>query len=184
MITERIKTAIVTQSSLAAYGLKQLLNEYFEQTDCHIFTSTDSLFSHTPDSFDLFFLDAESILLHYDFFLPRKNKTVILTNNTDSNQNFFCLSINNDISTTVDLLQSILDTIFTSQKNAQQEELTNREIEVLKLITSGKMNKEIADELCISLNTVLTHRKNITTKLGIKTVSGLTFYAMMNGYAD
>ena len=42
-------------------------------------------------------------------------------------------------------------------------------------------NKEIADKLNISLNTVLSHRKNITTKLGIKTVSGLTFYAIMNG---
>ncbi|MEG1905744.1 MAG: LuxR C-terminal-related transcriptional regulator, partial [Bacteroidales bacterium] len=65
-----------------------------------------------------------------------------------------------------------------------QEELSSREIEVLKLITRGLINKEIADELCISLNTVLTHRKNITSKLGIKTVSGLTFYAMMNGYTD
>ena len=40
---------------------------------------------------------------------------------------------------------------------------------------------EIAEHLNISLNTVLTHRKNITAKLGIKTVSGLTFYAIMNG---
>ena len=52
---------------------------------------------------------------------------------------------------------------------------------MLRLIASGRMNKEIAQELSISINTVLTHRKNITTKLGIKSVSGLTFYAMMNG---
>jgi DNA-binding CsgD family transcriptional regulator len=44
------------------------------------------------------------------------------------------------------------------------------------------MNKEIADRLNISINTVLSHRKNLTAKLGIKTVSGLSFYAMMNGY--
>ena len=44
-----------------------------------------------------------------------------------------------------------------------------------------KETQEIADKLNISLNTVLTHRKNITAKLGIKTVSGLTFYAIMNG---
>ncbi|MBQ5466104.1 MAG: response regulator transcription factor, partial [Muribaculaceae bacterium] len=42
--------------------------------------------------------------------------------------------------------------------------------------------KEIAKELNISINTVLTHRKNITTKLGIKSVSGLSFYALMNGF--
>ena len=46
---------------------------------------------------------------------------------------------------------------------------------------SGWTNQEIAEHLNISLNTVLTHRKNITAKLGIKTVSGLTFYAIMNG---
>ncbi|UKI45727.1 MAG: helix-turn-helix transcriptional regulator [Phocaeicola vulgatus] len=59
--------------------------------------------------------------------------------------------------------------------------LSEREINVLQQIVKGYTNKEIADHLSISLNTVLTHRKNITAKLGIKTVSGLTFYAMMNG---
>ena len=52
---------------------------------------------------------------------------------------------------------------------------------IFQLIVKGSTNKEIADKLNISLNTVLSHRKNITTKLGIKTVSGLTFYAIMNG---
>ena len=60
--------------------------------------------------------------------------------------------------------------------------LSSREINVLQQVVSGYTNKEIADHLNISLNTVLSHRKNITAKLGIKTVSGLTFYAIMNGY--
>ena len=67
------------------------------------------------------------------------------------------------------------------QEMQQEHDLSPREIEVLILITKGLINKEIADKLNISLNTVLSHRKNITTKLGIKTVSGLTFYAIMNG---
>lgn len=56
--------------------------------------------------------------------------------------------------------------------------LSNREKEVLKLIVSGYTNKEIAARLFVSLNTILTHRKNITAKLGIKTIPGLTFYAI------
>lgn len=60
-------------------------------------------------------------------------------------------------------------------------QLTRREKEVLKWIVAGKLNKEIAAELGIGFQTVLSHRKNITAKLGIKTVSGLTFYAIMNG---
>jgi len=60
--------------------------------------------------------------------------------------------------------------------------ISPRELEVLKLIASGLLNKEIADRLNISLNTVLSHRKNITAKLGIKTVSGLIFYCISHGY--
>ena len=63
-------------------------------------------------------------------------------------------------------------------------DLSAREIEVLKLITKGLINKEIADRLGISLTTVISHRKNITEKLGIKSVSGLTIYAVMNGYIE
>jgi DNA-binding CsgD family transcriptional regulator len=65
-----------------------------------------------------------------------------------------------------------------------REELTPRETDVLRCVARGCMNKEIADELCISVNTVLTHRKNIAAKLGIKTVSGLSLYAMMNGLVE
>lgn len=65
-----------------------------------------------------------------------------------------------------------------------QNDLTMREIEVLSLVARGFINKEIADKLHISLTTVITHRKNITEKLGIKTISGLTIYAVMRGYVE
>ena len=55
---------------------------------------------------------------------------------------------------------------------------------VLVLITKGLINKEIADKLNISLTTVISHRKNITEKLGIKSVSGLTIYTVMHGYVE
>lgn len=62
------------------------------------------------------------------------------------------------------------------------QDISPRELEVLKLIAMGLLNKEIAERLNISLNTVLSHRKNITSKLGIKTVSGLIFYCISHGY--
>ncbi len=58
--------------------------------------------------------------------------------------------------------------------------LTGREIDILRHVALGMANKEIADKLFISTNTVITHRKNITEKLGIKTIPGLTVYAIMN----
>ncbi|QZE15930.1 LuxR C-terminal-related transcriptional regulator [Halosquirtibacter laminarini] len=61
-----------------------------------------------------------------------------------------------------------------------QEILSEREIEILKEVAIGRSNKEISSKLFISPNTVISHRKNITDKLGIKTISGLTVYAIMN----
>jgi len=64
------------------------------------------------------------------------------------------------------------------------EILSPREREVLQLVAQGLMNKEIADHLSIGLTTVITHRKNIIGKLGIKTIPGLTVYAYTQGYLD
>ncbi len=63
-------------------------------------------------------------------------------------------------------------------------ELSAREKEILVSVAKGKLNKEIADEFNISVYTVMTHRKNITRKTGIKTVAGLTVYAMLNNLID
>ena len=58
-------------------------------------------------------------------------------------------------------------------------QLSDREQEVLELVAQGLSSKEIADRLSIAVNTVNTHRKSITRKTGIKSVAGLTVYAML-----
>ena len=65
-----------------------------------------------------------------------------------------------------------------------REELSDREKEILVSVAKGLLNKEIADRHNISINTVITHRKNITRKTGIKTVAGLTVYAILNNLID
>ena len=69
-------------------------------------------------------------------------------------------------------------------KEKNNKILSKREINILILVAQGKTNKEIADKLFISTHTVITHRKNITHKLGIKTISGLTMYALINNLID
>jgi DNA-binding NarL/FixJ family response regulator len=69
-------------------------------------------------------------------------------------------------------------------KVLEQKILSDREIEVMNLIVQGFINKEIADKLNIGLSTVVTHRRNIMDKLGVKSVSALTIYAVMHGYVD
>ena len=67
-----------------------------------------------------------------------------------------------------------------TDKEKDKEELSVREKEVLACAVKGMTNKEIAENLFISLNTVLTHRKNISRKLNIHSISGLTIYAIVN----
>ena len=69
-------------------------------------------------------------------------------------------------------------------KNTDDVELSKRETDVLIAVAKGMMNKEIADQMNISIHTVISHRKNITRKTGIKSVSGLTVYALLNNLID
>lgn len=80
---------------------------------------------------------------------------------------------------------SVIDSVTTvsegdGDSQGDGEGLTKREVSVLVLVAEGFMNKEIADKLNVSVHTVISHRKNITRKTGIKSVAGLTIYAMVN----
>ncbi len=80
------------------------------------------------------------------------------------------------------ILRAITCPSTPNADSSQSTPLSAREIEVLRLVALGRINKEIAAELGISFNTVLTHRRNITAKLGIRSVSGLGAYALTRGY--
>lgn len=66
----------------------------------------------------------------------------------------------------------------------ETEELSERERDVLIQVVRGLSNKEIADVLCISMHTVVSHRKHITRKLNIHSTAGLTVYAIVNKLVD
>ncbi|MBQ4299100.1 MAG: hemerythrin domain-containing protein [Bacteroidales bacterium] len=70
------------------------------------------------------------------------------------------------------------------RESVEDNSLSAREKEVLVCVAKGLINKEIADQLNISIHTVITHRKNISRKTGIKTVAGLTVYALLNNLLD
>lgn len=77
----------------------------------------------------------------------------------------------------IDLITSLLT---ADEREEVPEELTPRERDIIIGVVKGMTNKEIADELFISPNTVTTHRRNIVKKLDIHSASGLTVYAIMN----
>lgn len=73
-----------------------------------------------------------------------------------------------------------IDAVNAPPDAAEKNELSDREKEVLIALARGKINKEIAEMYHISVHTVITHRKNIIRKTGIKSISGLTVYAILN----
>ena len=84
------------------------------------------------------------------------------------------------------LLRKLRAAIEQVQTNpySDSHDLSERERDVLILVAKGMANKEIADRLNISIHTVMSHRKNITHKTGIKSVAGLTVYALLNNLLD
>lgn len=85
-----------------------------------------------------------------------------------------------------ELYRAIRDVVGTSVEPLPSEshELSERELDVLVLVARGFTNKEIAAELNISPHTVISHRKNIVHKTGIRSVAGLTVYAVLNKLID
>lgn len=75
-------------------------------------------------------------------------------------------------------------TTAINEQKTEIGELSNREKDVLVQIVNGLSNKEIADKLCLSTHTVMSHRKNIARKLNIHSTAGLTIYAIVNGIVE
>ena len=167
---------ILHEDTLISLGLYKILNDLFNIKP-FIANHLDNV---SLDDYDLIFVSTNIFAIEYNSFSSIKYKTIsITTYNIEHSDN------NQFISTcwTEEILISSISNIVNklSEFKTSQNELSKRELDVLKLIVKGYINKEIADTLNISINTVLTHRKNITSKLGIKSVSGLSVYAMMNG---
>ena len=80
-----------------------------------------------------------------------------------------------------DVTKNISDMVF---RNNDQDAISDREKDVIISLVQGMSNKEIADHLCISVNTVITHRRNIARKLQIHSPAGRTIYAIVNGLVD
>ena len=83
-----------------------------------------------------------------------------------------------------DVTRNISDMVFKAGTDPNPDALSEREKDVIIALVQGMANKEIADHLCISVNTVITHRRNIARKLQIHSPAGLTIYAIVNGLVD
>lgn len=191
---ETPKIAVVDPNTLAVMGMKQLLQDVIPIMEVRAFGSFEELEQAEPDTFFHYFVAQSVVVANRQFFLERRMKTIVLTLAHDpstqlSGFHSVCVSVPEE-----QLVRSLLmleqhahahgRNLPPMPQAISKKVLSDREIEVLSLIAQGYLNKEIADQLNIGLTTVISHRKNIQDKLGMKSVSALTIYAVMHGYVD
>ena len=194
MNSNRPRVAIIDPNTLSVLGLKSILQNVMPIMTVDTFGSFSELEANHPEQYFHYFVSMNVVLENKAFFLVQRKKTIVLTLSRDTMSQlseFHSLCINVP---EAELVRSILmleqhahghgQNLPAMPKALQQKILSDREIEVMSLIVQGFINKEIADKLNIGLSTVITHRKNIMDKLGLKSVSALTIYAVTHGYVD
>ena len=185
--------AIIDPNTLAVVGLRAILQDVMPIIEVDTFGSFSELQSNHHEHYFHYFVAMNIVLENRAFFVEKRMKTIVLTSSNDVSAfaEFNCLQVNVPEGV---LLKSILTLEqhahgrgqnLPSMPSQQIEHLlSSREVEVLSLVAQGMINKEIAEKLNISITTVISHRKNIQDKLGVKSVSALTIYAVMHGYVD
>lgn len=173
--------AVIMPDTLQAVGMKYLLSKYLE-VSADTYSSVQEFVSSGSQA-SVFITDTATLAGSVDFFLPRRKRTIVVGCNSGGGDMEF-VRPDQPVSDVVDTLGRFLASCSSPPPEVQRTDLSSREIQVLSLVAAGCINKEIADRLGISLNTVLSHRKNIMAKLGIRSTSGLSIFAMMNGIIE
>jgi len=186
-----IRILIIHQSAIVAEGLQRLLQNSSLQLHDHlrIFNDPADITVHNGSNY-IFITSSALFQALYKIHLinfPEANYRFIqfiseptcLRDNSSSD----AFNLDDPQNLIIDKVRNAINS-FNPEKSNAVSSLTERETEVLKLVSLGNASKEIADKLNISPHTVITHRKNITEKLGIKSISGLTVYAILNKIID
>ena len=191
---ERPLIAIIDPNTLSGIGLKQLLQTVMPIITVDCYGSMAELSANHPERYVHYFVAMNVVLSNRSFFIENKRKTIVLTLSMDSSSQLadfpsLCINVPEK-----QLVRSLLALVQHAHGKGQhlppmpkvleRKILSDRELEVMSLIVQGFINKEIAEKLNISLATVVTHRKSIMDKLGMKSVSSLTIYAVTHGYVD
>ncbi len=185
-------TIVCIGNSLVKKGLLQFISSINSDTDLVFCDDIKDIYQYEDDKSLIIILDQKLIPNPCIFCLDkikntfRECKLIAITDTKlpDNLIPYFEEIINayeneNEISTKLYKTYGALES--KKEEPSSNNHLSEREIEILKFVALGFTNKEIGDKLFISIHTVIAHRKNITAKLGIKTIAGLTVFAILNG---
>jgi DNA-binding NarL/FixJ family response regulator len=187
--SQNISVVVISQSDIVLSGLFEILKGSL---------ASEVLLIHRSDELIDYPAMQGNILIIASSEEQEKNSSFI-RQVISSAQNIHFLTLNLDADSlysnqTINLFDTasmisfkvneIINKFFAEQGKDSDSELTKREVEVLQLLCKGHSNKEIADHLFVSTHTVISHRKNISEKTGIKSASGLTMYAILKKIID
>ena len=190
---KRYRLAIVEQSDVITEGLRALLRD---DNDFEV-VFTDTVLRRLAERFgvvepDIVIVDsrvADALPQNIRSAYPEMQHTALValaTSVCDEELMRQFDSVINIFDSQPQIVRKLHAAIEQNQTNpySDSHDLSERERDVLVLVAKGLSNKEIADRLNISIHTVMSHRKNITHKTGIKSVAGLTVYALLNNLVD
>lgn len=183
--------AIVDGNTLSAMGLKSLLGTLAPSALIEVYGSFNELESAQKSGKMIvhYFVADKIVFEHSSFFLPLSRRTIVLVCGATfiPDTRYMILDISQPEKELIKSILRIYDRGHSHSANMpdhmkySESLLSRREKEVLRMVVMGFLNKEIADKFSISITTVISHRKNITRKLEIKSLSGLTIYAVTSG---
>ncbi len=188
-MTQKPAIAVLTPNTLAGIGLKTILDKVIPLADVELFADFEEFREAGAERFFHYFVSLQLFRLHAEFFAPLRRRVILLTSGMPHEQEEGLHTIN-----VCDKEEQLIHGLMVMHRgahphrgmdetvSAKNTQLTEREIEVLRLITRGRINKEIAEELGIGLTTVITHRRNIMEKLRMRSLAELVLYAIRAGY--
>lgn len=185
--------AIIDRNTLSGIALRSILWNTFTNVEIHLYNTMDSFIRDSNRHFVHFFVHSDILFRHIDEFITLRKQTTVLHEGAGcrfTKEGFNVLDLSQS---EAELKDRILQIQFISRYEEIQDirsgkgagnGLSAREQEVLKLIIKGMINKEIAQELDISVPTVIFHRNNICEKLQTRSIGKLTIFAVLSGIVD
>lgn len=186
--------AIIDRNTLSYMALKHVLQDMFNHVEVLAYNTVEEFIRDSNRHFVHFFVSSDILFLNADEFETLKHQTTVLSTGADYNiekAGFRLLDISLPEDQITIQLKHLQNTGRYENRNTTGKDISNtldrlsqREKDVLRLIVKGRLNKEVADELNISLATAIFHRNNICDKMQTRSVGKLTVMAVISGLVD
>ncbi|HSO88332.1 MAG TPA: LuxR C-terminal-related transcriptional regulator [Draconibacterium sp.] len=180
----RFNIALIEPSQIICEGLSYILMKFKKNFYIYRFEDLEEFkISASKEDFNVAIVNPSVVQNRLPDFIKLKNMQpsifwIALVYSFYDNELIQKFDDTLSVTATLEQITHKIGQINLTGDKSPHDDLSDREIEVLTKMVKGFANKEIADMLNISVHTVISHRKNITEKTGIKSLSGLTIYAI------